>query len=498
MRQSVLGRKLVFRSASLFVALVTISQAAFAQQPTNKRPPKTPPTQAAPSSPPTTTPITVPPPPTVNDPMLAPVPAAAKNVGSWEEALTLVRARSTDLRTALDQVESAEAQSRIALSNSLPTVNGSGSATYNILTKDSSSTISTGTGTGTGAGTTTTISSTSPPRGPYVQGSITGAVPIFSPRNWYSVGTAHRAEDVARFSVEDTKRTIALNIASSLIAVVTAERVAELNRIGFRSALERLELTTRQKALGAATGLDVVRVQQDVESARATLVTGDESLRQAREALGLALGVPDAMGVEPSISLDGVEKGAGTSCKPAGKVEDRADIAAARKRVEQAERGITDANYGYSPTISLESTLAATSLDTSSANPTWNIQALLSVPFYDGGTRDGQRRQAYAATDQADQARISAERNAQIQVAQARRGVQVASDSRQVAANARQLAAEVDRLTRAQYIEGEGTSLELVTAASALRQAEVNLALQDNALVRARVTSLLVLANCPF
>src|SRR6185436_17046256 len=96
---------------------------------------------------------------------------------------------------------------------------------------------------------------------------------------------------------------IALRVASAVIAVVTAERVAELNRIGLRSALERLDLTSRKKGLGAATGLDVLRAQQDAELARATLVSGDESLRQSREALGLALGLPEAVGVSTDINL---------------------------------------------------------------------------------------------------------------------------------------------------------------------------------------------------
>ncbi|WP_394849066.1 TolC family protein [Pendulispora brunnea] len=489
-------RQSVGTTLSLIVIAATFSQTAFAQAPSRR--PKNPPLPAQPAGPssmaPLNQPVDIPPPPTVNDPMLAPVPAAKNNVGSWEQALEMVRARSTDLRSAYAQVKAAEAQSRISLSGALPTLTGQGFLTYNFLTKD----VPTVTGFNPANGQVTTTTFTSPTQGPFVNGSLTAAVPIIAPRTWYSVGTAHRAEDVARLSVEDIKRQIALNVASTLIAVVTQERVVEINRIGFRSALERLELTQRRKALGAATGLDVVRAQQDVESSRATLVTGDEDLRKARESLGLALGVAEPIGVQQSISLNGIEKSAQQACHPANGIEDRADIAAARARVIQTERGIGDANWGYSPTLTAQSTLAATSVDTNQQNPTWNIQAVLTVPFYDGGTRDGQRRLAYAQTDQAEQSLINARRNAEIEVVQARRAVVVATDSRKVAADARQLAAENDRLTRAQYIEGEGTSLELVTAAAALRNADVTLALRDFDLVRARVVSLLALANCPF
>jgi hypothetical protein len=67
-----------------------------------------------------------------------------------------------------------------------------------------------------------------------------------------------------------------------------------------------------------------------------------------------------------------------------------------------------------------------------------------------------------------------------------------------VAASARALAAETDRLTRVGYVEGQGTSLELVIAAAGLREADITLALREFDLVKARVLAVLALANCPW
>src|SRR4029079_11338921 len=100
---------------------------------------------------------------------------------------------------------------------------------------------------------------------------------------------------------------------------------------GLRSALERRDRTARKKGLGVATGLDVVRADQDVASARATLVTGDESLRKAREALGLSVGIPEAMGVPRDVSLDDVVSSAGEACRPVSRIEERADILTLKK-----------------------------------------------------------------------------------------------------------------------------------------------------------------------
>src|SRR6185436_12453991 len=87
-------------------------------------------------APPAPAPAKVPPPPDVHDPMLVGVTPATRNIGSWEEALDHVRARSTDLRTAYDEVLHAEALSRIALASALTTINGTVVATHNFVTRD--------------------------------------------------------------------------------------------------------------------------------------------------------------------------------------------------------------------------------------------------------------------------------------------------------------------------------------------------------------------------
>src|SRR5215469_5991133 len=95
-----------------FFPLDAVAQAA--SPPTSGAPGATAPSGPAAGSP-SAAPVTVPPPPEVSDPMLAPVPPPARVLKSWREAVSLLRARSTDLKIALDQVLQAEAQTRIAL-----------------------------------------------------------------------------------------------------------------------------------------------------------------------------------------------------------------------------------------------------------------------------------------------------------------------------------------------------------------------------------------------
>src|SRR5882672_8912847 len=302
--------------------LVTLVASTALAQATRAGPPGPPLPVAAPSA---SNLLTIPPPPTVNDPMLGPVPPPKRMVGSWQEALTYLRARSTDLRIALDQVLQAEAQTRIALAAYLPTINATGVLTHNLIT----TTITPRTPETTLGGTfgnppmpftvvtpATSGPSYTVPTATYLNGNIQATQAIINVQAFDQISISELGEDAAKLSVEDQKRTLLLSVANQIVSVVTAEREAEINRVGLRVALEQLEISSAKRSLGAATGLDVVRARQNAANARA--------------ALGLALGIPEETGVVPDINVDGMAQSAMASCRMVTGVDERADVAAGR------------------------------------------------------------------------------------------------------------------------------------------------------------------------
>jgi multidrug efflux system outer membrane protein len=436
-----------------------------------------------------TNPLAMPPPPVVNDAMLAPVPRPLRVVATWDEVLSYLRARSTDLKMAIDQVLQAEGVTRQALAQYLPTVTGAGTYTHNLISRSVTQLTQL-----PGVVQTSRI-----PTPDAEAGSIQLQQDIINVQEFDEISIDELGEDAARLSVEDEKRTLALSVSNQIVSVVTAEREAEINRVGLRVALEQLEIASRKKDLGAANGLDVVRAEQNAANARATLVTGDESLRETREALGLALGVAEETGVAPDINIDALATSTMASCRAVGTVNERADIAAARVKLDVAKRNLRNVYYQFLPTVGLQSALSATSIAaTGYPNPTWNVQGVLTVPIWDGGNRYGLLREARSAEDVAVQQLEALRRQAIVQVEQARRQLVVAQTSDQVAREQRDLAALNDQMTQTAYSVGQGTSLELVTASEAHRQAELNLALQDFSVVKARILAILALATCPW
>jgi outer membrane protein TolC len=419
--------------------------------------------------------------------MLEPVPPAPHVVASWEDALGTVRARSTDLRVLLDDIERSNGQWREALAGSLPTIAASGSYSVNLLRGQETLCVP-----GGGPCATVAILNASS-----YGGSVTLSQPVLAARAWHAVKTADVVRQTAELTAEDEKRLLTVALANAVVSVVTGERMSEVNRVGLRAALDRLALARRRVALGAGNALDTVRADQDVAVARSSLVSGDETLRRARDALGLALGSTEPWGVPPDVNLNGLETSVRASCGPTSGVEERADIAAAQQQTVVARRNVDDVWLQFAPTVDVVTTLSASSgLFANGLHEAWSITGVLNVPLFDGGARYGALRDTRAQADQAAQRLEGARRNAVVQIEQARRGIDVAEESRRVAEQARDLARETERLSRVAFQAGTGTSLDLIDSGRRLREAETQLALQEYGVVQARIAAFLALARC--
>ncbi|HEX8819971.1 MAG TPA: TolC family protein, partial [Archangium sp.] len=384
--------------------------------------------------------------PKVEDPMLTPVPPAQRLVGNWDEALTLVRERSTDLRLAEANIQRAEARWRQALAALLPNVRASVGVGHDVLNPDNAVLA-------LGAGGGTTLPSTPGPDGrrptvPLVAGAVSVSQSLVDFGAWRGLSSAEAAETGAVANLQDVRRRLTLGMARVLVATVAAERVAELNRVGLRQALERAALTQRIFELGASNQLDVVRVNQDVSVARGALVSGDEQLRRAREALGLSLGLDRATGVSPAFNLQGLVEQIRQVCAPLESVSARPDLVAARAQLESARDSRRQASAGYLPTLGLSSSLLGYTTEPAPGRlATWNISAVLSVPLWEGGLRGGVVSERQGIEQQAAETLERTRRDVELEVARSRRSVEVAEALVKTAAESRSLAERTDQLT---------------------------------------------------
>jgi outer membrane protein TolC len=432
---------------------------------------------------------TEPPLPDVSDPLLAAPPPPAKVLRSWQEALAMVRDQAVALRLARANISSSEAEARQALAPALPQLQATGSVTHHLIKGDVSVTNP-----GTGATTTVTV----PNPSTFWLASLGLTVPIFHPSTWYGYGSAKDAIEAAKLSNKEAERIAIAGVADKIVSVVTAERLAEVSRASLKAALATVDLTKRRAALGASNTLDVLRVEGEASVSRSQVVQATENLIRAREDLGTALGTAEAWGVTPDIQLDALASDAQKNCRRENDIQARTDVRAAQANFELADRQVKSVDYAYIPTLDGVSTFSLVDprSNINNRHETWTIGAVLNWNIYDGGLRGGQRDLAVANREAARANLAEAKRNASLQVTQALRAVQVAEANLAVSAKTREIDAETARLSKISFLNGSGTSFDLVTTEANLRVAEVDLAVKEFDVMQAKIAALLALSSC--
>ena len=464
--------------AALVLVTLIAPHAALAQQK-----PATVPAAPVPATP-TPAPQVEPPMPDVSDPLLETPPPPTHVLESWQQALQLVRDQSVDMRLARVNVQRAEAQVRSALAPALPQLLGTAGVTKYLLKGEVPD----------GAGGTRSI----PDPSLYLNAQVGLTVPIFRPYAWSTYGSAKDAVEATRLSVKETERQVVGGLANVVVNVVTAERLAEVSRTSLRAALSTLDLTKRRAALGASNTLDVLRVEGEASLARAQVVTATEVLMRARESLGTALGSSESWGVMPDIKLDSLSSDAQKVCRREQDISSRSDVRAANANVGVTERRLKAIDYTYLPTLDGVSALSFQdpNFAINNRHVNWTIGALLTWNIYDGGLRGGQRLAATAEVGGAKAQLAETRRSASLELTQALRNVQVAESNYTVAAKTREINAETVRLSKISFLNGSGTSFDLVLTERQLRVSDADLAVKEFGVLQAKIAALLALSTC--
>ncbi len=427
------------------------------------------------------------------DPMLAPVAPAATEIGSWTQARELLAQDSIDLRVTAAEVDRARGRWRQALSALLPSLGASGGVGYDVLAPTIPvPVVSLGGGLAAlaAAGDAT-------PTTPLASAAVVLRQGVVNLSSWSALDAAGGNADAASARAEDVERRVLHGLASAIVAVATSERVAELARLGLRQALERAAMTSRLVEIGAAMELDLVRVRQDVAVARIALTASDDQLRKSRESLGALLGKDGPVGVSPQFAVEGLVVSTKDQCRRLNDVVTRADVRAASAQQEAAEAARREAWTGYLPSLDLTSNLGAHTTDPLPGRfATWTIAAVVSVPLWEGGYREGLLQERTAAATQAHLIADDTRRSAVLEVERATHAARAAEVVVASAREAHALAAELDRLTRRSFEMGRADSLDLVQSAVVLRQAQIELAVREAAWLRARLDAHFVLAGC--
>jgi outer membrane protein TolC len=328
-----------------------------------------------------------------------------------------------------------------------------------------------------------------------LQADLTLNVPVFAPRAWNDTDFASDNVRVARFDEADTRRTVALVTAQAYLTVIAQHRAIDVTQRALDNANAHYQFAHQRLTGGIGNQVDDVRAAQEVATSGVQLERARAGLYAAQEALGYTLGRRSPVDVEEAFAMQDAPSMADGL---ASAQTLRGDVNADRSALE-AQRNLVADNWAeYAPLLVAQAVPFYREPGTPNNPHTgWQVQLLLSVPFYDGGARYGTiaQRAATLSTREAELEATMRKANSEVRVAfnTARHADASLTSAKQAAG----YAAQALRFASMAYEAGASTNIEVVDAERRARDADTAVVIAEDAARQARVSLLAATGRFP-
>ena len=323
--------------------------------------------------------------------------------------------------------------------------------------------------------------------------NATLSYPFLAAARWAAKTQAADQVETARISAEETRRQVALAAAESYLAVVAAQRQRDIAVRNRDTARALADYSRARLAAGQGSRLNHVRSSQELAAAEGLVQTAELALRQAQEALGVAVFAegPVAANGDPKMPF-ATPPSDGDSW-----LTQRPDVRLSTAEVRAADRVVSDSWKSWLP-------IGTASLTPQYVTPaglfepakTWRAAFQLQVPIYDG-TLGATKRVKVADFESAklrlDAVKVQARSELRIAQEAVTRREQIAATSRQAAESA----VEALHITEIAYRAGATSNIEVVQAQQAARNLETVSALAEDRLRQARLDLLVAMGQFP-
>ena len=298
---------------------------------------------------------------------------------------------------------------------------------------------------------------------------------------------------IASLAVEETRRQVAITVASAYLAVVGFTRQVEVQQRALDTSRAQRDFTEKRLAAGAGSRLNALRAAQLVAMDESMLELAQLAVRRAQEALGVAMNAPgpiDALG-EPAFEVP-------RDVEPLLAIRTRTDYRLGVAQRDLSARIVRDSSRDWWPTATVSfdpQYIAPAGLFQPSG--TWRFTLALSQPIYDGGLRRARLRQREADVKQNDVALQQVEVRAQAEVRTAQAAVAFQERALDRARVAAQHAREVLQITVVAFEAGASTNIEVIEAQRAARDLDSAVAVAEDRVRQARLDLLVALGRFP-
>jgi HAE1 family hydrophobic/amphiphilic exporter-1 len=321
---------------------------------------------------------------------------------------------------------------------------------------------------------------------------LQAALPI-GPAQWAAKTQAMDQVEIARLSVTDARREIAVATASAYLTVIAQKRQVDVITTAIETARQQLDYNTRRREGGVGSRLNELRAAQVLASAEAQLEVLRLSVIRAQEALGVLIvanGPVDAAG-EPAFEIP--------QEAPEGEwLPNRPDVKVLIAQRDASERVVNDSSKDWWPVASVSfGPQALTPSGIFQPSRSWSLSLQLAQPIYDGRQRRGVRRQRESLFEASTFSLERLQIEARSEVRLARAAIAAREQALAKARQASQTANEVLKITIVAFDAGSTTNIEVIDAQRASRDLEALVVQAEDAVRQARLDLLVALGKFP-
>lgn len=290
-----------------------------------------------------------------------------------------------------------------------------------------------------------------------------------------SVEAAKQALYAADFTHNATIQDVVLQVETAYFNYMSSKALVVAQRTTLEEAQANLAAAQERHRVGLATIADVLQAQTAVSQAELDLETTEGTLATTRGSLAVSMGLPANIPYDlaaPAMPNTVPQLADSVDVLIADALRARPDLAAAEASYRQARADVRVAKAARLPSLMLTGNEGETySKSLPNGANSYTLQLGLSIPIFDGFTREYNQLAAEAAA-QAASARLDQTRQQVIfNVFSSYQTLQTATKRVSSADDLLASAAAADSVALGQYKAGVGSVLNLLTAQAALASA---------------------------
>ena len=272
-------------------------------------------------------------------------------------------AQNLDLEAALDRIEEARGQVKVAGSALYPTIQASGSS----------------------ARTVKEPLSTSATQG---LGSISWEIDLWG-KNRNAADSAKYKANATEFDRDALGLVVTSDVTNYYTQILSFNDRIRIGQENLKNAEEVLRIIEARFSAGSTSGLEVSQQRVAVNGFRAALATLNQQRTQAANALAILLGLAPQNFSMPQADLASLKMPQVNLTPPSDLITARPDIESAEQGLQSANADIGVARAEFFPSLTLGNTVNIAASSGSPAVSAANLAANLLAPIFTGGKLTG-------------------------------------------------------------------------------------------------------------